>query len=234
MIYLYGWKNMIGIITAEEKELIEIKKIMSEIEEKKIYEKTFYIGLIDGVRVACVKSNVGKVNSSRVCQLLVNNFDIKLVINVGTAGSVDNRLNIGDVVVADKLYQYDFDVTPFGRKRGEIENVGEFISVDEKLIDLFKDIDVCIGGIASGDKFVTEREEKDNIRETFKVVCVEMEGASIAQVCFLDKVPFLVIRSITDKLDGTSKVEFEEFLESSSKRAADILKTIIKKFTFSE
>jgi len=225
---------MIGIITAEEKELIEIKKIMREIEERNIYEKIFYIGLIDGVKVVCVKSNVGKVNSSRVCQLLIDNFDIKLVVNVGTAGSVDNRLNIGDVVVANKLYQYDFDVTPFGRKRGEIENVGEFINMDKKMLDLFKDIDVCIGGIASGDKFVTEREEKDNIREAFKVVCVEMEGASIAQVCFLDKIPFLVIRSITDKLDGTSKVEFEEFLESSSKRAAEILKTIIKRIPFSE
>lgn len=225
---------MIGIITAEEKELLEITKIMNKKKEKNIYEKTFYTGVIDGVKVVCVKSNVGKVNSSRVCQMLIDNFDIKLVINVGTAGSVDNRLNIGDVVVADKLYQYDFDVTPFGRKRGEIENIGEFVKVDDSLLDLFKDTNVYIGSIASGDKFVTEREEKDNIRETFGVMCVEMEGTSIAQVCFLDKIPFLVIRSITDKLDGTSKIEFEEFLESSSKRAADILKSIIKKFTFGE
>ena len=199
-----------------------------------IYEKTFYVGLIDGVRVVCVKSNVGKVNASRICQLLIDNFDIKLVVNVGTAGSVDNRLNIGDVVVADKLYQYDFDVTPFGRKKGEIENIGEFINVDKNLIDLFKDMNVYIDGIASGDKFVIEREEKDDIRETFGVVCVEMEGASIAQVCFLDKIPFLIIRAITDKLDGTSKIEFDKFLESSSKCAAEILKNIIKKFTFSE
>lgn len=219
---------MIGVITAEEKELLEIKKLMTDMEEKNIYEKTFYIGLIDKVRVVCVKSNVGKVNAARICQVLIDNFDIKLVINVGTAGSVDNRLNIGDVVVADKLYQYDFDVTPFGRKIGEIENIGEFVKVDDGLLNIFEYLDVQVGGIASGDKFVIEREEKDNIRETFNVLCVEMEGASIAQVCFLNKIHFLVIRSITDKLDGSSKIEFEEFLESSSRRAASILKNIIK------
>lgn len=219
---------MIGIIVAEEKELAEVKKIINNIKEKEIYEKTFYIGELDGASVVCVKSNVGKVNAARICEVLINNFDVKLVINIGTAGSVDNRLNIGDVVVADRLYQYDFDVTPFGRKRGEIENVGKFIKVDSNLLNLFNDMNVYVGGIASGDKFVIDRLEKDNIRETFDVLCVDMESASIAQVCFLDKIPFLVIRSITDKLDGTSKVEFEKFLESSSKEAANILKSIIK------
>lgn len=219
---------MIGIIAAEEKELVEIKKLMINIEEKIIYEKIFYIGNIDNNKVVCVKSNVGKVNAARICQMLIDNFDLDLVINVGTAGSVDNNLDIGDVIVANKLVQHDFDVTPFGRKKGEIENIGEFIKVDNNLLELFKNINVHIGGIASGDKFVTDRNEKDNIRNTFNVLCVEMEGASIAQVCFLNKVPFLVIRSITDKLDGSSKIEFENFLENSSKKAANILKTIIR------
>lgn len=225
---------MIGIIAAEDKELLEIKKIMNKKKEKNIYEKTFYSGLIDGVKVVCVKSNVGKVNAARVCQLLIDNFDIKLVINVGVSGSIDNRLNIGDVVVADKLYQYDFDVTPFGRKKGEIENIGKFITVNNDLLELFNDSNVYIGSIASGDKFIVEKEEKDNIRETFKAMCVEMEGASIAQVCFLDNIPFLVIRSISDKLDGTSKIEFEKFLESSSKKVANILRDIIKKSILDE
>lgn len=225
---------MIGIICAEEKEILEVKKVMDNVEEKNIYEKIFYTGDIEGNKVVCVKSNVGKVNSSRICQMLIDNFDISLVINVGTSGSIDNRLNIGDVVVADKLVQYDFDVTPFGRKLGEIENIGEFIGVDKNLLDLFKDMNVYIGCIASGDKFIINRDEKDNIRETFKALCVEMEGASIAQVCHLDNIPFLVIRSITDKLDGSSKIEFEKFLESSSKKATQILIDIIKKFTISE
>ena len=221
--------SMIGIIVAEEKELLAIKEIMSHIEEVEIFEKIFYKGIIENKNVIVVKSNVGKVNSSRVCQILIDKFNPSLVINIGTAGSVDNRLEIGDVVVADKLYQHDFDVTPFGRKIGEIENIGEYIKVDSNLLKLFNGLDIVIGSIASGDKFVVDREEKDNIRSKFDAICIEMEGASIAQVCYLCKVPFLVIRSITDKLDGSSKIDFETFLELSSKKAVNILKEILKK-----
>ena len=221
---------MIGIIVAEEKELIEVKKIINDIKEFNYYDKIFYKGKIGSKEVVLVKSNVGKVNSARVCQILIDKFPLELVINVGTAGSVHNKLDIGDVVVANKLYQYDFDCTPFGRKLGEIENIGEFISVDEKLLNLFHGLDVTIGGVASGDKFIVNSEEKDNIENVFNVLCIEMEGASVAQVCYLNKIPFLVIRSITDKRDGSAKVDFEEFLSFSSKKATSILKTIIEKF----
>ena len=220
---------MIGIIVAEEKELIEVKNIMDSIKEKEIYEKIFYIGNIDNIKVVLVKSNVGKVNSSRICQVLIDNFDIELIINVGTAGSVDNRLNIGDIVVANELVQYDFDVTPFGRKLGEIENIGESIKVHENLLNLFSD-NVYKGVIASGDKFIIDIKEKEKIRNNFKALCIDMESASIAQVCFLDKIPFIIIRSITDKLDGSSKIEFETFLSMSSKNAANILKEFIRKY----
>ena len=220
---------MIGIIVAEEKELLAVKEVMNNIEEISIYEKIFYQGTIENKEVIVVKSNVGKVNSARVTQILIDKFNPSLVINVGTAGSVDNRLDIGDVVVADKLYQYDFDVTPFGRKLGEIENIGEYLEVDNNLLELFNDMNVTIGGIASGDKFIINNEEKNSIREIFNALCIEMEGASIGQVCYLDKVPFIVIRSITDKKDGSSKVDFETFLESSSKKAVSILKEILKK-----
>jgi len=220
---------MIGIIVAEEKELNAVKGIMESTEEIKIYEKVFYKGLIENKNVVVVKSNVGKVNSARSCQILIDKFNPDLVINVGTAGSVDNRLEIGDVVVANTLVQYDFDVTSFGRKLGEIENIGECIKVNNDLLNLFDDMNVTIGCIASGDKFVVDINEKNNIRNIFNALCIEMEGASIAQVCYLDDVPFLVIRSITDKLDGSSKVDFEEFLEYSSQKSVNILKEVLRK-----
>lgn len=220
---------MIGIIVAEEKELLAVLDVMTNKEEINIYEKIFYRGLIENKEVIVVKSNVGKVNSSRVCQMLIDKFNPNLVINVGTAGSVDNRLDIGDIVVANKLVQYDFDVTPFGRKLGEIENIGEYIEVNEDLLELFNDMDVIKGCIATGDKFIPNKKEKDNIRNIFNALCIEMEGASIAQVCLLDKVPFLVIRSITDKLDGSAKIDFETFLELSSKKVAKTLKKLLKK-----
>ena len=152
-----------------------------------------------------------------------------MIINVGTAGSVNNKLDIGDIVVADKLVQYDFDVTPFGRKLGEIENIGQYIEVKDELLNLFNGMNVHFGCIATGDKFIINNEEKDNIQNIFDALCIEMEGASIAQVCLLDNIPFLFIRSITDKKDGSSKIEFEKFIESSSKNVALLLENIIKK-----
>ena len=104
---------MIGIITAETKELEAVLNCLTIKEKKEIYDKTFYIGTINNKDIVLVKSNVGKVNSARTTQILIDKFNVRLVINIGTAGSVDNSLNIGDVVVADKLYQYDFDVTIF-------------------------------------------------------------------------------------------------------------------------
>lgn len=212
---------------AEEKELSAILNISVILEKRNIFDKIFYISEIDNIDVVIVKSNVGKVNSSRVCQLLIDNFQIKLVINIGTAGSVDNSLNIGDIVISDKLYQYDFDVTPFGRKLGEIENIGDYIQTNKSLLEIFKGKNVFIGNIASGDKFIVDINEKKFINTTFSAKCIEMEGASIAQVCYLCNKPFLIIRVITDKLDGSSKVEFEHFLELSSKKCSELLKSVI-------
>ncbi len=218
---------MIGIIVAEEKELEEVLNITLIKNKRDIFDKTFYIGSINKKEVVIVKSNVGKVNSARSAQMLIDNFDIRIVINIGTSGSVDNNLNIGDVVVADRLYQYDFDVTAFGRKLGEIENIGECIYTNKNILNKISK-DLIVGGIASGDKFITRMEDKTFIRDKFNVVCIEMEGASIAQVCYLSNIPFLVIRSVTDKLDGTSEVDFVKFLEYSSRKVANILKDIIE------
>lgn len=218
---------MIGIIVAEEKELEEVLNITLIKNKRDIFDKTFYIGSINKKEVVIVKSNVGKVNSARSAQMLIDNFDIRIVINIGTSGSVDNNLNIGDVVVADRLYQYDFDVTAFGRKLGEIENIGECIYTNKNILNKISK-DLIVGGIASGDKFITRMEDKTFIRDKFNVVCIEMEGASIAQVCYLSNIPVLVIRSVTDKLDGTSEVDFVKFLEYSSRKVANILKDIIE------
>ena len=225
---------MIGIIVAEEKELKSVLNIMYNVDEINLYEKSFYKGYIRNTKVILVKSNVGKVNAARVTQMLIDNFDVNLVINVGTAGSLDNKLDIGDIVVASKLVQYDFDVTPFGRKLGEIENIGEYIEVDKSLLEIFNGLNVHFGCIATGDKFIVDNDEKKILKEYFNALCIEMEGASIAQVCKLDNIPFLVIRSITDKQDGSSKIEFDTFLESSSKKVAELLYNIISLLPFND
>jgi len=226
----------IGIIAAMQEEMEAIKNIMSEISEKNIYDLTFIEGKINEKECVLVKCGVGKVNSSRTTQILIDNFNIEYIINVGSAGTANNELKIGDIVIGKNLVQHDFDITAFGHKKGYISNIGEKISSDENLIDKFekavnsfenRDYKIKIGIIASGDIFCTEKAMKEKINSKFNADAIEMEGAAIAQVCFLDKIPFIIIRSISDNPDGNNNITFEKYLELASKRCADILKRVI-------
>lgn len=229
--------NKIGIIVAMQEELEEILKIMEEKEEKEIYGITFIIGKIEDTKVVVVKSGVGKVNAARITQILIDKLKVKSVINVGSAGALNPLLDIGDIVIAEKLVQHDFDITAFDHEKGYITGVGDYIYSDNELVKKFKDIGnkiknktykITTGVIASGDIFCTDISMKNKIYSKFNAECVEMEGAAIAQVCYLDKVPFVVLRSISDSPNGNNAMVFEEFVKLASKRCADILKEFFK------
>ena len=224
-----------GIIAAMQEEMQEIKKIMTETEERKIYELTFTKGKINNTEVVLVEARVGKVNAARTTQILINNFDIEAIINVGSAASANDELDIGDIVIGKKLVQHDFDITAFGHPKGFISNVGQYVESDSKLIEKMeqtivdlqdKEFKIKIGTIASGDIFCTEIKMKEKIRNKFEADAIEMEGAAIAPVCKLDNVPFIVIRSISDNPNGNNNITFDQFLEKAAKRCA----LIIEKF----
>lgn len=229
--------SKIGIIVAMQEELEEVLKIMSDIEEKEIYGISFVDGKIEKEKVVVVKSGVGKVNAARTTQILIDKLDVTKVINVGSAGALNPSLNIGDIVIANKLIQHDFDITAFNHKKGYITGVGDYIYCDENLINKLKKVanklgnkayNIKTGTIASGDIFCTEINMKNKIYSKFNADCVEMEGAAIAQVCYLDKIPFIVIRSISDSPNGNNAIVFDEFVELASKRCASILKEFFK------
>ena len=222
----------VGIIAAMQEEMNEIKNIMTELTENNIYELQFFEGKIGNVECVLVQAGVGKVNASRCTQILIDNYDIEYVVNVGSAGSANNSLNIGDIVIGKILVQHDFDITAFGHKKGYISNVGENISSDDKLIKKFekiinnndkKEYNIKVGTIASGDIFCTDIKMKEKIKYKFNADAIEMEGAAIAQVCYLDKIPFIVIRSISDTPNGSNEITFEEYLKLASKRCASLL-----------
>ncbi len=226
----------IGIIAAMEEEKNAIKNMMKDIKENKIYELIFTEGIINEKECVLVESGVGKVNSSRTTQIMIDKYDIEYVINTGSAGSATDELNIGDIVIGKKIVQHDFDITAFGHKKGYISNVGEYIFSDEKLINKFEEvvgaidseeIKIKIGTIATGDIFCTEAKMKDKIKEKFRADAIEMEAASIAQVCYLDKIPFIIIRSISDTPNGKNEITFEQYLELASKKCAEILEKFI-------
>ena len=221
----------IGIIFAIEEELNSFKELIKIENEYNIFDLTFYEGKINNILCVFVQCGVGKVNAARTTQILIDNMKVDYIFNVGVAGGIDNSLRIGDIVIASKLVQHDFDVTPFNYKKGQIPNVGVFIECDEYLIKI---AEKCLnkakkGVIASGDIFVTEDWMAKKINKKFDALCCEMEGASIAQVCFLSHIPFLVIRSISDVPNNDNVITYEEFVEISSKKIAEGMHKIIQK-----
>ena len=222
-----------GIIAAMQEEMQEIKNIIQEIKEEKIYELTFIKGKINDKNIVLVEAGVGKVNAARVTQILIENFDIQAIINVGSAGSANDELDIGDIVIGQKIVQHDFDITAFGHPKGYISNLGQYVESDAQLIKKMEqtinkldqnEFKIKIGTIASGDIFCTELQMKNKIRNKFNADAIEMEGAAIAQVCKLDNIPFIIIRSISDKPNGNNEITFDKFLKKASKRCALIIK----------
>ena len=161
-------------------------------------------------------------------------IEVDYIFNVGVAGSIDNSVNICDIVIGNNLVQHDFDLTSFKHEKGYIPNVGKYINCDEYLIRLAKEIEidnnVFFGTIASGDIFVTDKKMSEKISSKFNALCVEMEGASIAQVCYLSGIPFLVIRSISDSPNGSdNKLSYDDFLQVSSNTVASFMKKLLDK-----
>lgn len=225
-----------GIIAAMKEEMQEIKNIMTEIQEQKIYELNFIKGKINNSEIILVEAGVGKVNAARTTQILIDNFEIDAIINVGSAGSSNDELNIGDIVIGNKLVQHDFDITAFGHPKGYISNVGQYVESDRGLIEKMEqtilkiqegEFKIKIGTIASGDIFCTEPQMRAKIRNKFDAEAIEMEGAAIAQVCALDNIPFIIIRSISDNPNGENNITFDQFLEVASKRCAKIVEKFL-------
>ena len=211
----------LGIIFALKEELDETKKIFSNIVVHIVYDLKIYECRKDNIICFLVESGMGKVNAARSTQILIDTMEVDSILNVGVAGSISKDINKCDIVVADKLVQHDFDLRPLGYDKGEIHNVGKYMNCDKRLVDIAKtikiDTNIKVGVISSGDIFVTDEEMGAKINNNFGALCVEMEGAAVAQVCSLCNIPFLVVRSISDSpYEKNNNITFEEFLKISS------------------
>lgn len=222
----------IGIIFAMKEELDALKKYLNINKEYEIFDLKFYEGTINNKNCILVESGIGKVNAARTTQILIDNMKVDYIFNIGVAGGVDKNLNVLDIIIANKLVQHDFDITAFNHEKGYIPNVGTFIETDEYLLKLVQNSinenRYRIGTIASGDIFCTDSNMSTKINKKFNALAVEMEGASIAQVCYLNHIPFLIIRSISDIPGKNNVMKYEEFLEESSKRVASIMNELLK------
>ncbi|QJD83512.1 5'-methylthioadenosine/adenosylhomocysteine nucleosidase [Cohnella herbarum] len=226
----------IGIIGAMQE---EIELLLAQLDDKQTdchAGITYHQGLFKGKKVVLTRSGVGKVNAAVCTQLLIDRYSADAVIFTGVAGAVDPQLNIGDIVISTSSVQHDVDVTALGFPRGTIpyQEVSEYPS-DARLISLAEEAGRkvypgrCLTGkVLSGDQFIADRSVVKRLFDELGGACTEMEGASVAQVCYMNDIPHVIIRSMSDKADGSAHVNFAEFTIEAANRSFAIVEEMIK------
>lgn len=227
----------IGIIGAME---LEVEELKSHMITSNIITKAgmaFYEGILNGVNVVVVQSGIGKVNAALCVQILADVFQISHVINTGVAGSLNADLDIGDIVISADALHHDMDVTIFGYQLGEVPQMGrrEF-PADERMTALAKeacekvnpDIHAKIGRVVSGDQFISDKAVKDRLIYLYQGDCTEMEGAAIAHSAYLNGIPFVIIRAISDKADDSAEMDYPTFERAAAKHSARLVEEMIQ------
>lgn len=218
---------------------VEVKHLISHIEgatTTTLAHMDFVEGTLFGTPAVVVQCGVGKINAAVCAEILISHFHVTHVINTGVAGSLNNMLNIGDILVSVDAVHHDMDVTNLGYQPGEVPGLGTVAfpadpSLRAAALDAARNSDLGIsameGRVASGDQFVRDQAEKDRIIRTFHADCAEMEGASIAHTCWLNDVPFVIVRAISDKADGSASMSYPEFERKAAHDCARIVRELV-------
>lgn len=226
----------VGIIGAME---LEVEALKAQMKVERIIEKAqmkFFEGTLGGTEVVVVQCGIGKVNAGMCVQILADLFEVTAIINTGVAGSLCNDINIGDIVVSTESVQHDMDVTALGYEPGVIPQLETSVFLaDEHMVNLATevckevnpDISVFTGRVVSGDQFISSAEQKERLSGVFKGSCAEMEGAAIAQAAYLNHVPYVVIRAISDKADGSAQMDYPTFERAAAAHSAKLVEHMI-------
>lgn len=230
---------MLGIIGAMDEEVSKLKEKMTDVTVMNKAQMEFYKGKLNDKDVVIVRSGIGKVNAAVCAQVLVDDFKVNGLINTGIAGSLRNEINIGDVVLSSDVLHHDMDAVAFGYKLGQIPRMDVLsFEADQKLIQLAEDsckkvnpeIGVFIGRVVSGDQFVSSKEKKNWICDNFDGYCTEMEGAAIAQTAYLNHIPFVIIRAISDKADDSAHMDYPAFEALAIERSVKLMIEMVGNF----
>ena len=228
--------NKIGIIGAME---LEVAALKSKLELKNVVDKAgmkFHEGILNGKDVVIVQCGIGKVNAGICVQILADLFAVNTVINTGVAGSLRAEINIGDIIVSTDACEHDMDVSALGYEPGIIPQMEtSFFKADRKLIEeaiavcreVNPEINVYEGRIVSGDQFISDGAVKDRLIQQFDGSCAEMEGAAIAHAAFLNKIPYIVLRAISDKADGSAHMDYPEFERAAAAHCARLVENLV-------
>lgn len=228
----------IGIIGAME---VEVKHIKETMEITRVVNKAsmeFCEGTYVGKEVVVVRSGIGKVNAAICAQILVDVFAVDIIINTGIAGGISDAVEIGDIVISKDVLHHDMDATGFGYALGVIPQMecSTFVA-DQELValasqvceELNTDIRTHVGRVVTGDQFISSKEKKAWLKDTYDGFCAEMEGVAIAQVAFLNQVKFVIIRAISDKADSTACDDYPQFEAKAASHAIALVNGMLAK-----
>ncbi len=226
---------MIGIIGAMQ---TEVDLLISKIEDAKtrnISGIDFVCGKISNREVVVAKCGIGKVFAALCAQTMILEYGVDILINTGVGGAISDELEIGDIAVSDFVVQHDMDTTALGDPAGLISgiNVVKIAADTEIVVSILKAAEregarCLVGTIASGDTFISSSEKKKELAANFGAVVCEMEGAAIGQVCYVNNVPFCIVRAVSDKADGSSGVDYMTFVASAAEKNAKVILGFLK------
>ncbi len=234
---------MIGLISAIDEELQRLLQ-HAQIEQTVVQSGiTFHLGSFEGCKAILLKTGVGKVNAAVATQILIDRFGVSSVVFTGLAGALVPNLCQGDVVVSGFVVQHDIDLTAFGRRPGEIPDLTRMFEADPRLVRAVCDAweameergevesQMLVGTIATGDSFIADIKRIRYLQREFGAVATEMEGGAVGQVCAMNRVPFVVVRVISDSSEGGAAGEFVLFLEHASELTCQLLIETVPRLT---
>lgn len=228
----------LGIIGAMEVEVASLKQAMNVKEEVSRASLDFIAGELLGCNVVVVRSGVGKVNAAICAQMLVDLFGVDAIINTGIAGSLNATINIGDIVLSTDALEHDMDAVAFGYPVGVIPQMDTSVFVADASLRaaalsacqaVNPDISVFEGRIVTGDQFIADKQKKDWLVANFSGMCTEMEGAAIAHTAHNNRIPFLIIRAISDKADDSASEDYPTFEAKAIRHSVNLVTELCKR-----
>lgn len=224
----------LGIIGAMD---VEISTILDWMPDEILTSRAgmdFFEGTLENLPAVVVRCGVGKVNAAMCVQILVDTFHVTHILNTGVAGSLNAELDILDMLISKDAMYHDVDATVFGYAHGQVPGTKSAIfQADEMLMQVsyaaseaVKPNKTHVGRVASGDQFISNSAQKQLIAEKTQGSCVEMEGAAIAHAAFQNKVPFVILRAISDKADGSDIMDYPVFERKAAFRCAKVTRKV--------
>lgn len=226
----------IGIIGAMTVEVQMLKDMMQNVNVAKASGIEYYAGTISDVDVVVAQAGVGKVNAAICTEAMILKYEPSAIINIGVAGGLATALKVGDIAIADTVVEHDMDTSALGDPIGFISGIDiinipcagwvtEALGVAAQKID---GINTLCGTIVSGDQFISSKEKKTELVNRFGAIATEMEGASIGHVCYMNDVPFGVLRAISDSADDEADMSFNEFCEMAAKNSLKVILSFLE------